>query len=324
MGIDWQRIWREKGTEAILLLPLSLLYASGWVIYELLYRLGVKKPLRPHSPVVCVGNLIAGGAGKTPVTVFVAKTLATIDRKVVVSVNGYGSPRQDNAHAAPSGPLDAREWGDEAALMREKLPDVPLIVGRDRVRAAQICRDLHPEAVLLLDDGYQHLPLHKDVTILLDPDDIDNRWCMPSGPYREPRGTGRLRASTVVPGQFTMSAPMLSLCTPEGETVSVEGAVNALCAVARPERFIDTLERLGHKVANEKLLPDHDDLRAKRLFVGLDPTLPLVVTEKDWMKLKHRTDLAVWTVLVAKYDVQLEPVDSFRLWLRDRLDGVQS
>jgi tetraacyldisaccharide 4'-kinase len=116
---------------------------------------------------------------------------------------------------------------------------------------------------------------------------------------------------------------MVSLKTPEGESPEIETAVNALCAVARPERFIDTLEAHGYKVANEKLLPDHDDLRAKRLFQGLDPMLPLVVTEKDWMKLRHRTDLHVWTVLIAKYDIQLEPVEGFRSWLKESLDGVK-
>ena len=75
-------------------------------------------------------------------------------------------------------------------------------------------------------------------------------------------------------------------------------------------------------VVGGRLLPDHDDLRDKRLFTGFDPTLPVVVTEKDWVKLQHRTDLAVWTVLVASYDVQVEPADKFRDWLRERLDAV--
>lgn len=324
MGIDWQKIWREKGTESLLLLPLSALYASGWVIYQLLYWLGIKKAVRPHAPVVCVGNLIAGGSGKTPVTVFVARTLQQMERPVVVSLNGYRSPRQDNATAAPPGPLDAREWGDEAALMREKLPDVPLIVGRDRVKAAQVCRDLHPEAVLLLDDGFQHLPLHKDVSIVLDPPELENRWPMPSGPYREPRSTGRQRATIVVPGEFVISAPMVSLRTPDGSPATVEGSVNALCAVARPERFIDTIEHHGYRVAHERLLPDHDDLRGRRLFEGFDPLLPIVVTEKDWVKLKHRSDLGTWTVLVASYELQIEPVEKFRAWLKERLDGVRA
>ena len=323
MGIDWQKIWREKGAESLLLLPLTALYASGWVLYQLVYWLGIKKPVRPHWPVVCVGNLIAGGAGKTPITLFVARTIQRLGREVAVSVSGYGSPRSENAHAAPEGPLDPRDWGDEAALMRQKLPDVPLIVGRDRVRAAQICRDLHPGAVLLLDDGYQHLPLHKDVTILLDPPDMENRWCMPSGPYREPRTTGRMRATTVVPGEFKMSPPMVSLRTVYGEAVQVETPVNALCAVARPERFIDTIEHYGIRVAHEKLLPDHDTLQDKRLFDGLDMRLPLVVTEKDWVKLSMRKDLDMFTVLIATYDVHLEPADKFRDWLKEKLDGVR-
>jgi tetraacyldisaccharide 4'-kinase len=241
----------------------------------------------------------------------------------VVSVSGYGSPRQDNAHAAPEGDLDAREWGDEASLVRSKLPGVALIVGRDRVKAAQICRDLYPSAVLLLDDGYQHLPLYKDVTILLDPPDLENRWCLPSGPYREPRTTGRQRATTVVPGDFKLSSPMVAIKSTNGETADVETPVNALCAVARPERFIDTIEHHGYRVAHEKLLPDHDELKSKRLFDGFDMTLPVVVTEKDWVKLKHRTDLELWTVLVASYEVQLEPADKFRDWLKERLDGVR-
>jgi tetraacyldisaccharide 4'-kinase len=323
MAIDWSRIWREKGIESVLMLPLAALYASGWVIYELLYRLGIISPKRPHSPVVCVGNLVVGGTGKTPVTLYAAKVLQQLGRHVVVSVSGYGSPRQDNAHAAPEGDLDAREWGDEASLVRSKLPAVPLIVGRDRVKAAQICRDLYPDAVLLLDDGFQHLPLYKDVTILLDPPDLQNRWCLPSGPYREPRATGRQRATTVVPGEFKVSPPMVAMKSANGAAAEVETPVNALCAVARPERFIDTIEHHGYRIAHEKFLPDHDELMSKRLFEGFDVTLPVVVTEKDWVKLKHRTDLGAWTVLVASYEVQLEPADRFRDWLRERLDGVR-
>ncbi len=323
MGIDWAKIWREKGVESLFFLPLSALYASGWIIYQLMYWLGIKKAQRPHAPVVCVGNLIVGGTGKTPVTIHVAKVLEQLGRQVVVSVSGYRSPRQDNAHRAPDGELDPQEWGDEASLVRSKLPGVPLIVGRDRLRAAQICRDLFPDAVFLMDDGFQHLPLHKDVTILLDPPDLENRWCLPSGPYREPRSTGCQRATTVVPGEFRMSPPMVSIKKPNGEPAEVETHVNALCAVARPERFIDTIEHHGYRVAHEKLLTDHDDLMGKKLFAGFDATLPVVVTEKDWVKLKQRTDLGIWTILVASYEVQLEPADKFREWLKEKLDGVR-
>lgn len=324
MGIDWQKIWREKGLESLVMLPAAALYASGWIIYELMYRFGIKKPVKPHTPIICVGNLIVGGTGKTPVTLHVARVLQGLDRKVVISVNGYGSPRSHSAHSAPEGELDAREWGDEAALIRGRLPSVPLIVGRDRVIAAQICRDLHPEAVLLLDDGHQHLPLEKDVTILLDPEDIENRWPMPSGPYREPRTTGKMRADTVIPGEFRIGMTTVQVRALDGSTPELEAGINALCALARPERFVDTLEAHGYRIGETKLLKDHDPLKSKTLFEGLDPTLPVVVTEKDWVKLKHRNDLGLWNVMVASYDVQIEPAGLFREWLKSRLDEVKA
>lgn len=324
MGIDWQKIWREKGTESLLLLPFALVYASGWIIYELMYRFGLKKPVKPHSPIICIGNLIVGGAGKTPVTIHIAKVLAELGRQVVISVNGYGAPRSHNAHSAPAGELDAREWGDEAALIRSKLPDVPLIVGRDRVIAAQICRDLHPDAVLLLDDGFQHLPLEKDVTILLDPADLENRWPMPSGPYREPRATGKLRADTVIPGEFKIGMTTVQIKNLDGTTPAIETGINALCALARPERFVDTLEAHGYRVSEMKLLQDHDPMKSKNLFEGLDPTMPVVVTEKDWVKLKHRSDLGYWNIMVATYDVEIEPAPLFREWLKNRLDEIKA
>ncbi|HXH60986.1 MAG TPA: tetraacyldisaccharide 4'-kinase, partial [Fimbriimonadaceae bacterium] len=103
----------------------------------------------------------------------------------------------------------------------------------------------------------------------------------------------------------------------------MEKGVNALCAVARPERFIDTLESHGFRVVNERLLPDHDDLRGRDLFAGMDLSLPLIVTEKDWMKLRKRGDMMATSVYVAAYDVTIEPRDAFRTWLRDRLDVVK-
>ena len=322
MGIDWQKIWRERGTEAWLMLPLAALYASGWILYELMYRLGIKKPVKPHSPIVCIGNLIAGGTGKTPVTIHVCKVLTELGREVVVSVNGYGSPRSNNARSAPAGELDAREWGDEAAMIRSKLPDVPIIVGRDRVVAAQICRDLHPKAVLVLDDGHQHLPLEKDVTILLDPEDIENRWPMPSGPYREPRSTGQMRADTVIPGEFRIGMATMQVRSLDGSTPEVDPGVNVLCALARPERFVDTLEAHGYMIGEMKLLQDHDALDSRKLFDGLDMTKPVVVTEKDWVKLKHRGDLEHWNIMVASYEVEIEPAGLFREWIESRLEDV--
>src|SRR5579885_1414322 len=200
--MHWRDVWFSKQAGfrliRIALTPLSWLYAAGWQGYLTIYRFGWKKAKAPHHPVVCIGNLKAGGTGKSPVTRYVADVLSSLQRQVVISCSGYGAPRSEAATLTPKGPLDAREWGDEAAMLRAFLPDTPLIVGRDRVEAAKICNKTHPDAVLLLDDGFQHLPLAKDLTILLDPP-AENGHCLPAGPYREPR-RNRSRADLVLPG----------------------------------------------------------------------------------------------------------------------------
>ena len=323
-NVNWDGVWREKGTDAWVLMPLSALYTAGWVLYELVYRLKIKRPKRPHRPVVCVGNLMAGGTGKTPVVIQISRVLRDLGKEVVISVNGYGAPKSANATVALPGELDARIWGDEAAVIRTKLPNVPMIVGRDRVRAAQICRDLYPNAVLLLDDGLQHLPLYKDISIVLDPSEVMNAFCLPSGPYREPRVTGRARATLVIPEQFHLAPGMLSLVQTKGKTASADSGVNLLCAIARPDRFTKSIEDYGYRIISERILPDHDNLQDPALFSGLDPEIPLVVTEKDWVKIQHRKDLAKWTILVAMYDVPIEPAEKFKSWLKGKLDAIEA
>jgi len=184
-------MWERLSVATIVLSPFAGLYALGWLGYEATYRWGLKRPSAPHHPVVCVGNLTVGGTGKTPTTRYLAELLLGMGREVVASCSGYGSAAAEAAQVAPMGPLSAHTWGDEAALLRYSLPEVPLIVGRRRVLAAELCHQHYPRAVLLMDDGFQHLPLAKDVAIVLDPP-RRNRLCLPAGPYREPRLGGRI------------------------------------------------------------------------------------------------------------------------------------
>src|SRR4051794_30361708 len=99
-----------------LLTPASWGYALGWQAYLAMYQLGFKKAKAPHRPIVCVGNLLVGGTGKTPVTIHISDLLTGLGHQVVISCSGYGSPASEAACLAPKGPLSASEWGDEAAL----------------------------------------------------------------------------------------------------------------------------------------------------------------------------------------------------------------
>lgn len=304
----------------LVLLPASGVYALGWLLYEAVYQWGWKKAARPHRPVICVGNLTVGGMGKTPVTAFVAETLLSLGHQVVISANGYRSPRQEGASLAPEGELDAREWGDEPALLRQMLTDVPLVVGRRRVQAAHLIHERYPDAVMLMDDGVQHLPLHRDITILLDPPEAHNPFCLPAGPYREPRRRGLRKADLILP------RPPYELVAqygaPVGDPIPEGAEVQIVTAIAQPERFRSLVEHLGYRVVSGRFWPDHDPLDRAFDDPHLQSSLPLLTTQKDWVKLRHYRHRFKGPMAVVPYRIKIEPEEPFRHWLTEKLDGV--
>lgn len=262
-----------------------------------------------------------GGSGKTPFTLYVARGLRARGVPVVLGLSGYGSPASESAHVAPEGDLDPARWGDEPALVRWRLPDVPLMIGRDRVHAAQLAAERFTDHVLLMDDGFQHLRLAPHVNLLLDPA-APNMWCLPAGPYREPI-SGRRRAHLVLPSdEFGVVLEPTELTTPAQVPVdphSLGGEVDALCALAQPFRFGLGLERLDLTVVEARWLPDHDPLTRPGLLDRLGETRPLVVSAKDWVKLRRRTDLGSRTFLIADYRLSVDPEPAFWGFLFQRL-----
>src|SRR5690606_24399390 len=126
------------------------LYQAGWLAYASLYRYGFKRAFVPAIPTICIGNLTAGGSGKTPFTLEITRNLNARGIRAVIGTSGYGSPRYHGATLAPEGPLPIDTWGDEACMLRYLEPEIPLIVGHDRVRAAQIAAEQFPHAVLIM------------------------------------------------------------------------------------------------------------------------------------------------------------------------------
>lgn len=302
--MNWPEIWfgeslSSKAIRAILT-PASWLYSLGWRVYVMTYGLGLKKPSRPHSPVICVGNFTVGGSGKTPVTIFVAQFLRSKGHRVVISASGYGSPASEAASVAPEGPLDPARWGDEPALLREELPDVPIIVGRRRVLAAEICQREFPDAILLMDDGLQHLPLARDLNLVIDPP-RPNRRCLPAGPYREPPTEFPAFRGKVVllPGDLQIEYSDLEFSDRKPPKAHV------LCAIGNPAGFVSAVRDAGVELGTVMALGDHDPLNAD-VFADLDPTLPVIVTTKDSVKLRGRTGLP--EIIVARRTCRIEPL----------------
>lgn len=301
----------------ILLLPLSLLYAGGWQLYLLIYRLGLKRAQKPHAKIVVVGNLVAGGTGKTPTVVFVANCLIDLGYKVVIGCSGYGSPRAEGATLTPAGPLTPEEWGDEPTEIRDRLPHIPMIVGRGRVKAAEVCAENHPNAILLMDDGFQHMPLAKDLSIILDPA-TPNGFTFPAGPYRESRGTGSKRADLVIPSsEFQFRFSPLTFVTPDGKPTKAPTTANVITAIGRPDNFRRNLEEAGISIQEFEAYPDHDklDIDLSQRSQGI----PWVVTQKDWVKLRTKPSSEKANVLIARRSATIEPVAEFKKWLTIKL-----
>jgi tetraacyldisaccharide 4'-kinase len=318
-------VWEGSGVKArtlrVIVTPLSWLYAFGWQAYLATYAIGVKKAKKPHSPIICVGNLVVGGSGKSPLTMHVARLLLEMGKQVVVGCSGYGAPHAKEATIAPSGPLSASEWGDEPAMIRWLLPEVSLVVGRNRVLAAELVHESFPRAALVMDDGFQHLPLAKQLTIVLDEKDPPNTRCLPAGPYREPR-RNRERADLIVPKDFEVVRQPMRIVKPNGEE-TLPGRYAVVCALGDPTRFLNELDRQFPNGLNEtprRLLPDHDPLVAADLWDTLPLDYPIVVTAKDWVKLRERPDIDQRNILIALQEVELEPRREFRVLIERSFD----
>lgn len=300
-----QRAWLRRGSWAVALWPLSLLFGALVCLRKALHALGLGQPSALPVPVVVVGNLIAGGAGKTPTVLAVVRCLQAAGRSPGVISRGYGRA----ADAAPVIEVQpdspAAQVGDEPLLLRLRL-DTPVFVGADRVAAARALLTAHPAVdVLVSDDGLQHLRLPRAAQVIVfDERGAGNGWMLPAGPLREPL-TEHPPPRTVVlynAGQPTTPWPghlatrrlagLVDLAgwwggevaTPAGlRTLVADGQpVIAAAGMAQPERFFAMLRAAG-LVFTPLSLPDH---HAYTTLPWPSGAPHVVVTEKDAVKLR--------------------------------------
>ncbi len=328
--MHWSLIWEEDSLKSKvlsgILLPFSWLYAFGWKGYLSIYQMGWKKRWQAPIPVIGVGSLEVGGTGKTPLALAVARILETRFKRIAISVHGYKGARRNEVTFLPPGvSFSVEEFGDEAVLIRKKAPHLALIVSRHRVPAVKKAHQEGYEAVVL-DDGFQHLPLARKVDLITLPPSVKNRRCLPAGPFREP-WEGWKRADAVLAfgdknpeislPQFRIQKTYHRLCALNGSEPRppewLQGKeVWAMCAIGKPGTFLQALEHLGANVREFIALPDHSELRS------LPDGRPLIVTEKDAVKLLH-SQLPLKDVYALEMDIQIG--DDFALWLTKRLEN---
>lgn len=319
-------VWRQRGPLAWLLWPLSLIYGSlqGWNA----------KRMRNHQqsagvPVIVVGNVIAGGAGKTPVTQAVVAHLQSKGWQPGIISRGYGRKiknGQDCREALADSP--ASEVGDEPALLARST-GVPVFVATKRIDAARAMRQRYPQInVIVSDDGLQHLRLARDVELCVFNDEgTGNGFLLPAGPLREPwprTVTAVLYAGT--PPHPAGSSPTFALQrnlasqarNGHGQSITLKDLsdrpIEAVAAVARPESFFSMLATQGVLPAATQALPDHYDFESFSRKLGKEN--PLICTEKDAVKLWRKHPDA-WAV-----PLQLQLPDEFWHLLDTRLAAV--
>ena len=295
-----QQIWQTRGIAAWGLWPVSLLYRALVALRRGLYRSGILTSEHPGRPVIVVGNVIAGGAGKTPVVIAVVRHLLAQGLHPGVISRGYGRRSPDCRAVTPDSlPTDV---GDEPALIARSLasgPTVPLFVAPDRMTAARALLAAHPQTdVIVCDDGLQHLALQRDIEVCVFNDQgVGNGLLLPAGPLREawPRPMDLVLFAGSAPPLASPPPPAFAVqrrladyaLKSDGTRVplaSLQGqALHAIAAVARPSDFFAMLRAKGLTLDRTDAFPDHYDFDS---FRGLQNGRNQVIcTEKDAVKL---------------------------------------
>ncbi|MGQ9636987.1 MAG: tetraacyldisaccharide 4'-kinase [Thermodesulfobacteriota bacterium] len=308
--------------EKILLFPLYLAsFPYEWLvrIRSSLYSLGFFRQKRLPCPVISIGNITVGGTGKTPLVMAIAKTLKEKGIPVAILSRGY-KRKKDLGSLVSDGTmilLKPEEAGDEGFLMAERLEEIPILVGKDRFINGLLALQRFELRGFILDDGFQHLPLYRDLNIVLIDSIIGfgNGSLLPWGILREPlshlhradlfvltkvkdlkdclslesklqniNARAKIFHSHYEPVHFVgLHGEIEDLSSMKGKKVF------AFSGIAHPEAFFSLLEKVGVDLQGEKIFPDHyfytplDLERIRREAEGVEV---VVTTEKDLMKLR--------------------------------------
>jgi len=312
----WEGKRRSPGDLLLvgLLTPLSLIYSLAVRVRAQLYAAGIRHSRRLGRPVVSVGNLSVGGTGKTPMVALLARDLIAGGRRVAVLTRGYGGTTKGGCRVVSDGTgllATAAECGDEPCLLARSVSGLIVVVGSDRFQAGRMALERFSPDLFILDDGFQHLRLHRDLNILL----LDGRRpfgngrLLPAGLLREPVSAVR-RADLVVltrcgDTEVTIPVTGVPVCRsshrlkgfapldggPVAPFSALRGRRGVACAgIADPGSFFSALREAGVELSAALAFTDHcrygegEMGLLKRAFVRTGADF-LITTEKDAVKL---------------------------------------
>ena len=333
------RVWYEDGRLGWLLLPLSWLYAVLVGLRQFLYERGILRSHRAAVPVIVVGNITAGGTGKTPVVLWLVDNLRARGLRPGIVSRGYGGTHSGSSMRVESD-SDAAVVGDEPVLLARR-GRCPVVVDPDRVRAAAMLVD-DGVNVIVADDGLQHYRLLRDyeICVIDGRRGLGNGRLLPAGPLRE--GVHRLEDVEQVLVNGTLKAGERDRTTAEQNAISFDLAaddvvrlngsltrpierfagttVHGVAAIGNPQRFFDLLRAHDIQVIEHRF-PDHAVIDARDLEFGDD--FEVFMTEKDAVKLGRNMKDKFWYVPV---ELKMNSLDAAPLLeqIESRVRGDQS
>lgn len=312
-----QKAWSERKGLACLLWPVSLVYRLLTSIRRYLYQAGVLESSKLGVPVIVVGNVVAGGGGKTPLVIALVQHLQIDGWQVGVVSRGYGRRNEACQEVHVHTPVE--EAGDEPLLIKRRTA-APLFVGTKRVTAARALLTAHPATqIIVSDDGLQHYALQRDIEIVVfDDRGIGNGWLLPAGPLREPwPASSHARPCLILHtghkpafGGFTSSRQLsANAIARDGSPVAMHTLrgqpVVAVAAIANPGAFFDMLRLTGQPLAGTVSLPDHHNIVSSDLQGLVGNTI--LCTEKDAVKIFALPSSPSMNVLAVPLEFQPEP-----------------
>ena len=330
--------WRKKSPWLIFLVPVSYIYRILIVVNRKVSS--VKK--RPESfkvPVVVIGNITVGGAGKTPLTISIATELAALGYKPGIVSRGYGGQPPHYPFSVDSN-KNSSVVGDEPLLIAQRT-QLPVVIDPNRHAAVEFILNEFDVDIILSDDGMQHYNMYRDIEIcVLDGNEtISNGYCFPAGPLREPlkrlnevdfivlngsKSAVALKNLSVSSFEMKMiPKSFVNLSTNEvrpfgGAPFNIGNRIQAVTAIANPNRFFEIIEGLPYPL-NKIDYPDHYEFTAS----DFDPEKieihqPVVMTEKDAVKCKSFASNNFWMLTT---NIELE--DSFIDLLVRKIDSCK-
>jgi tetraacyldisaccharide 4'-kinase len=301
---------------------------------------------RLAQPVISIGNLSVGGSGKTPLVGRVARLLHERGERPAILIRGYARQAPGPGVTLVSDGQTIRasldQAGDEALMLARALPAIPVLVGADRYASGQYAERELGATVHVLDDGFQHVQLARDVDLLVaDDEDLSSR-VLPAGRLREPLSAAESADALLFQGEsaehltsglrvplafrYTRSLETPRLVSAHEAAVNLPGPVFAVAGIARPRRFFDDLVRNGWTLAGEMVFRDHHPFDARdvaRIVTAAKTSNASLVltTDKDAVRLEGQWREAM---PLAAVPLQVSLDELFPGWLSDRLAAARN